>query len=93
MKKSLSFKILLFFVAVLSIFSAAFLIYSHYFLKDVFFSLMDGPTSILTANGAPIFQDLLRFDFSVPLGVVILLAAPIVVGIITYRMGKEKGKS
>lgn len=78
---------------VLSIFSSVFLIYSYYFFENLFNSFSDGPTSILIANGVPVLQDLLRFDFAVPLGVIIMLAAPVIVGIIAYRMGKEKDKT
>ncbi len=92
MKKNLASKVLVSSIMVLSVFSAVFLIYSYYFFQNLFHSFSDGPTSVLIANGVPFFQDLLRFDFAVPLGVIIMLAAPIIIGITTYRMGKEKEK-
>ncbi|MBS5784274.1 MAG: hypothetical protein ACLTBZ_09590 [Faecalispora jeddahensis] len=92
MKKNLASKVLVSSIMVLSAFSAVFLIYSYDFFQDLFHSFSDAPTSVLIANGVPFFQDLLRFDFAVPLGVIIMLAAPIIIGITAYRMGKEKEK-
>lgn len=88
MKKNI-YRFLVFFIMVLSVFCAAFLIHSYYFFQNISHVFLKGPTAIISTDGVPIFQYLLSIDFTVPLGVLIMLTAPVVIGIIAYRMGKD----